>query len=130
MKNIGDAAKATNLPTKTVRYYADIELVSPSGRSENGYRLYSEREISKLIFTRRARSFGFSVDECRELLDLYEDRGRSSRDVKKIAQGRIAEIEEKLVELQTLRDELSHLVETCNGDDRADCPIINSLAKQ
>ncbi|MEH6527403.1 MAG: Cu(I)-responsive transcriptional regulator [Sneathiella sp.] len=129
MYSIGDAAKATNLPTKTVRYYADINLVKASGRTDKGYRLYSDKEINKLIFTRRARSFGFSVQECRELLDLYENRGRSSRDVKAIALHRIAEIEEKLVELHSLHDELSHLAETCSGDDRPDCPIINGLAK-
>ncbi|MCR9215541.1 MAG: Cu(I)-responsive transcriptional regulator [Proteobacteria bacterium] len=128
MYTIGDAAKATNLPTKTVRYYADIDLVTPSGRSDNGYRLYSDKEINKLIFTRRARSFGFSVQECRELLDLYENRDRSSRDVKAIAVNRIKEIEEKLQELQSLHDELTHLSETCNGDDRPDCPIIRGLA--
>jgi MerR family copper efflux transcriptional regulator len=128
MYTIGDAAKATNLPTKTVRYYADINLVTPSGRSNNGYRLYSDKEINKLIFTRRARSFGFSVQECRELLDLYENRDRSSRDVKAIAVNRIKEIEEKLQELQSLHDELTHLSETCNGDDRPDCPIIRGLA--
>ncbi|USG59550.1 Cu(I)-responsive transcriptional regulator [Sneathiella marina] len=129
MYTIGDAAKATNLPTKTVRYYADINLVTPSGRSDNGYRLYSDKEINKLIFTRRARSFGFSVQECRELLDLYENRDRSSRDVKAIALHRITVIEEKLQELQSLHDELSHLAETCNGDDRPDCPIIDGLVK-
>lgn len=129
MYTIGDAAKATNLPTKTVRYYADIDLVTPGGRSDNGYRLYSEKEINKLIFTRRARSFGFSVPECRDLLDLYENRNRSSRDVKAIALHRISEIEEKLRELQSLHDELSHFAEACNGDDRPDCPIINGLAK-
>ena len=81
--NIGTVAKAAELPTKTVRYYADIGLVTPNGRSSSGYRVYGESELRKLIFIRRARSFGFSVDECRELLGLYEDRERSSRDVKK-----------------------------------------------
>ena len=129
MYTIGDAAKATNLPTKTVRYYADIGLVVPSGRSNKGYRLYSSKEINKLIFTRRARSFGFSVQECRELLGLYEDQERSSRDVKAIAMRRIAEIEEKLLELRSLHNELSHLVDTCNGDSRPDCPIISGMLK-
>nr|WP_246157243.1 Cu(I)-responsive transcriptional regulator [Sneathiella litorea] len=128
MYTIGDTAKATDLPTKTVRYYADIGLVMPSGRSDSGYRLYSGREINKLIFIRRARSFGFSVQECRELLSLYEDQERSSRDVKAIALRRIAEIEKKLLELQSLHKELSYLAETCNGDNRPDCPIISGMS--
>lgn len=128
MYTIGDAAKATSLPTKTVRYYADIGLVVPSGRSTNGYRLYSGKEINKLIFTRRARSFGFSVQECRELLGLYEDQERSSRDVKAIALHRIAQIEEKLLELRSLHQELTHLADSCNGDNRPDCPIITGMS--
>lgn len=129
MYTIGDVARVTNLPTKTVRYYADIGLVVPTARSTNGYRLYSGKEINKLIFTRRARSFGFSVQECRELLDLYEDQERSSRDVKAIAQRRIVEIEEKLLELQSLHQELTHLADSCNGDNRPDCPIITGMSK-
>lgn len=129
MYTIGDVARVTNLPTKTVRYYADIGLVVPTARSTNGYRLYSGKEINKLIFTRRARSFGFSVQVCRELLDLYEDQERSSRDVKAIAQRRIVEIEEKLLELQSLHQELTHLADSCNGDNRPDCPIITGMSK-
>jgi Cu(I)-responsive transcriptional regulator len=128
MLSIGEAAAATGLPTKTVRYYADIALVVPSGRSESGYRLYGETEISKLVFVRRARAFGFSVDACRELLSLYEDQNRSSANVKSIALERLGEIEEKLADLQKLRDELSHLASACHGDDRPDCPIIDSFA--
>lgn len=128
MLSIGEAAKVTGLPTKTVRYYADIGLVVPSGRSDNGYRLYGDTELSKLAFVRRARAFGFSVDTCKELLSLYEDSNRSSADVKSIALKRLGEIEEKLADLQKLRDELSHLAEACHGDDRPDCPILDSFA--
>ncbi len=128
MLNIGDASKATGLPTKTVRYYAEIGLVVPSGRSESGYRLYGDAELSKLVFVRRARAFGFSVDACRELLSLYEDSNRSSANVKSIALQRLAEIEEKLADLQKLRDELSHLAEACRGDSRPDCPILDSFS--
>lgn len=128
--NIGEVSRRTELPAKTVRYYADIGLVSPSGRSASGYRQYDEPEVRKLVFVRRARAFGFSVDECRELLDLYEDRQRPSREVKRLAQLRIDELDEKLAELQTLRDELSHLVSCCKGDDRPDCPILEGLSSQ
>ena len=128
--NIGAAAKASGLPVKTVRYYADIGLVTPDGRTDTGYRTYSQTELNKLIFARRARTFGFTIDETRELLSLYEDRNRSSSDVKRIAQGRLEDIEARMRELQALRDELSHLVHACHGDDRPDCPIISGFAGQ
>ncbi len=128
MYNIGAAAEAAELPVKTVRYYADIDLVTPSERSQAGYRQYGEAEVKKLIFVRRSRTFGFSVDECRELLSLYQDRNRESRQVKQIALQRIEEIEHKMAELQTLHDELAHLAETCRGDSRPDCPIIKSFS--
>lgn len=125
--NISAAAKAAGLPTKTVRYYADIGLVEAPSRSEAGYRTYDDNALRKLVFIRRAREFGFSIDECRELLGLYEDRDRSSAEVKKIAQRRLEDIRQKQLELQSLHDTLAHLVEGCKGDDRPDCPIIDYL---
>lgn len=126
---IGQAAHESGLPVKTVRYYADIGLVQPESRAQNGYRDYGSSEISKLAFVRRARAFGFSVDECRELLSLYEDRSRSSRDVKTIALQRLEEIEARMAELQSLHDELTRLAVSCHGDDRADCPILTGLSQ-
>ncbi len=125
--NISVASKAAGLPTKTVRYYADIGLVPAPARSASGYRSYNDASVRKLVFVRRAREFGFSISECRDLLGLYEDRQRSSADVKRIATGRLQEIAEKQRELQSLHDELAHLVDACRGDDRPDCPIIDSL---
>jgi len=127
---IGDAAKIAKIPVKTVRYYADIGLVTPNGRSESGYREYDEKAISKLQFVARSRAFGFGVPACRELLSLYEDRSRASADVKRIAAGRIAELDAKLEEMQLLRDELAHLVQNCAGNARPDCPIIEGLAQE
>lgn len=128
MYTIGTAAKKTDMPTKTIRYYADIRLVTPVGRSEKGYRLYDDRALRRLIFVRRARAFGFSVETCRNLLALYSDQSRASADVKAIALNHLSEIDAKLRELQTLRDELARLANTCAGDDRADCPILTGLA--
>ena len=125
--NISGAAKAAGLPTKTVRYYADIDLVKAPSRSDAGYRTYDDAAVRKLTFIRRARAFDFSIEECRELLGLYTDQNRSSSDVKQIAKRRLDEIREKQRELQSLHDELAHLVETCNGDHRPDCPIIDYL---
>lgn len=125
---ISEAAKSVGLPTKTVRYYADIGLVAPISRSEAGYRQYDDTALRKLTFVKRARSFGFSVNECRGLLGLYEDTDRSSRDVRAIAKERLEDLEAKQRELQLLHDELSLLVKACKGDNRPDCPILKGLA--
>ena len=125
--NISAASRAARLPVKTVRYYADIGLVPAVARSDSGYRIYDDESVRRLVFVRRAREFGFSVDECRELLDLSENQYRSSSDVKRIAERRLEEIERKQRELQSLRDDLAHLVDACRGDDRPDCPIIDTL---
>ena len=128
MFRIGEASRMSELPVKTVRYYADIDLVKPKRLTDNDYRSYDERDVKKLIFIRRARSFGFSIEECRELLGLYEDRNRTSRDVKNLTLQRLQEIEVKMKELKSLHDELSHLAQSCNGDERPDCPIISGLS--
>ncbi|MAC38724.1 MAG: Cu(I)-responsive transcriptional regulator [Maricaulis sp.] len=126
--NIGSAARAAGLPVKTVRYYADIGLVEAPDRTQTGYRRYDEAAVRKLAFVRRARDFGFSIEECRELLSLYEDKSRSSADVRAIAAAHLEEIEEKQRQLAALRDELAHLVTACRGDDRPDCPILDRLS--
>ena len=125
--NIGDASERCGLPIKTIRYYEDIGLIKPT-RAFNGYRDYSERDLHKLRFLQRSRSLGFSIEECRQLLSLYEDRARESAEVKAIAAAKLDDIERKIVELAALRDMLRHLVQTCHGDTRPDCPIIDGLA--
>lgn len=125
--NIGDAAQVTGLPAKTIRYYEDIGLVV-ADRSANGYRSYGEPEIHRLAFLHRARSLGFSIDECRELLSLYDDRHRASGDVKRIALEKVQEIEQRIVALIAMRDTLAHLAANCHGDQRPDCPILDDLA--
>lgn len=125
--NISAASKAAGLPIKTVRYYADIGLVQAPSRSEAGYRTYDDASVRKLVFIRRSREFGFTIEECRELLGLYQDQDRTSAEVKRIASKRLEEIKEKQRELQSLHDELAHLVTSCRGDHRPDCPIIDYL---
>lgn len=125
---IGRAAEACGLPVKTVRYYADIGLVVPEGRSASGYRVYGPAEIGRLGFVRRARAFGFSVEECRELLGLQEDAGRASAKVKRLAVGHLQAIDARLSELRRLRDELQDLADACAGDDGAECPILGAMA--
>ncbi len=125
--NIGQAAARTNLPPKTIRYYEDIALVTP-GRGSNGYRRYSDKDVHRLRFVQRARSLGFSIEECRSLLSLYQDEHRASADVKALALDKVAEIDRKIADLQSLRSTLATLAEKCHGDDRPDCPIIDDLA--
>ncbi|WP_306144397.1 Cu(I)-responsive transcriptional regulator [Roseibium sp. MMSF_3412] len=125
--NIGTASEQSRLPVKTIRYYEDIGLVRPL-RSENGYRDFSDANLQTLKFLQRARSLGFSIEECRELLSLYEDGNRASADVKAITQSKIVEIDRKIDELKSLKKVLTTLSDACHGDSRPTCPIIDDLA--
>ena len=125
---IGQAAKKSGLTTKTVRYYANIGLVNPEVDPSTGYRKYKQADVAKLQFVGTARKFDFSIEDCRELLGLYEDKHRPSRDVKNVALKKIKDIESRLLELQSLKDELLSLANACDGDDRPNCPIIDRLA--
>lgn len=127
--NIGIVSRTTGLPAKTIRYYEDIKLVKPA-RLENGYRDYAEEDVRRLSFVQRARSLGFSVDECRSLLGLYADKNRASADVKALALEKIAQVDRKIAELTALKSTLKKLADTCHGDDRPDCPIIDGMAGQ
>ncbi len=126
--NIGEAAALSGLPAKTIRYYEEAGLVTPAARGGNGYRRYSEKDVHRLRFLQRARSLGFSIQECRDLLSLYEDKRRASADVKAIARQHLQDIERKIAELESLRGLLGELVTKCHGDDRPDCPILQDLA--
>jgi len=125
--NIGQASEQSGLPVKTIRYYEEIGLVRPA-RSENGYREFLDGDLQRLKFLQRSRSLGFSIEECRELLSLYEDRYRASADVKQITRAKITEIDRKIAELKSLKQVLSDLASACQGNDRPDCPIIDDLA--
>ena len=125
--NVKEASQATGLPAKTIRYYEDVGLVTPL-RAENGYRVYRANDLQKLAFVGRARGLGFSLEDCRKLLSLYEDQSRTSADVKALAKSHVAEIDLKLKELHAIKRELNRLVDACHGDDRPDCPIVEGLA--
>jgi len=126
--NIGEAASASGVSAKMIRHYEGVGLLPPANRTASGYRQYSDKEVSTLRFIRHCRDLGFSLEQIGELLDLWQNRKRSSRQVKALAQAHIAELDAKLKELQEMRSTLEHLVHCCNGDDRPDCPIIESLA--
>jgi MerR family transcriptional regulator, copper efflux regulator len=125
--NIGHVAEKSGLPAKTIRYYEDIKLITPL-RDANGYRAFRDSDLHKLTFLGRARSLGFSIEECRTLIALYEDQDRASADVKVVAREHLQRIDAKINELQSMRATLSHLIDACAGDHRPDCPILEGLA--
>ena len=128
--NIGKAASLSGLTVKTVRYYSNIGIIKPHINNNTGYRDFSESDLAKLQFLAKARKFDFSLDDCKELLALYENTKRSSKEVKALTLERIAEIDTKLSELQILRDQLSTLATACHGDDRPNCPILDALSEK
>ena len=125
---IGCVAERSGVPAKTIRYYEDIGLITKPERTAGGYRTYGYQDIEILRFVNRARSLGFSIKDVRNLLALYQDRGRASIDVKSIALEHVEEIERKMEELDSIRRALLHLAQKCHGDERPECPILNELA--
>lgn len=126
--NIGDVASQSGLPAKTIRYYEDIGLIRPK-RDGNGYRAFDTTELHKLTFLARSRSLGFTIEDCKALLALYEDRERASADVKLLAEEHLSRIARKIAELEAMHVTLSRLVNKCHGDDRPDCPILDDLGQ-
>ncbi len=125
---IGEAAEATGVSAKMIRHYEAIGLIPAADRRQSNYRDYGAADLHRLGFIRRARDLGFSIEEIRNLLHLWADRDRSSRDVKALALTHIGELEAKIARLEEMRATLAHLAHCCDGDDRPDCPIIESLA--
>lgn len=128
--NIGEAAKASGVSAKMIRHYESIGLLSPASRSDSGYRRYGEKDIGNLRFIRRARDLGFSLEEIQNLLGLWQDRTRPSREVKALAQKHLNFLDKKLEEILSMKTALAHLVSCCHGDERPECPILEGLAGQ
>ena len=126
--NIGAAAAASGVTAKMIRHYEAIGLLRPADRRSNAYRDYGERDLHELRFVKRARRRGFSIPEIGELLALWRERGRPSREVKRIADAHIGDLESRIAEMQTMADTLRDLAAACHGDDRPDCPILDDLA--
>lgn len=125
--NIGEAAEASGVSTKMIRYYEQNGLIPPAARTEAGYRVYSEQDVHMLRFIRRARDLGFSVDAISDLLDLWRDQSRQSADVKRLALEHVGSLRRKIGELEAMADTLEDLATNCSGDHRPDCPILNDL---
>ena len=128
MLNIGQAASASGVSAKMIRHYEEVGLLPAARRTESGYRQYGEADVQTLRFIRHSRDLGFSIPEIGRLVGLWQDRGRPSREVKALAKAHIRELEEKAQELLAMKAALEHLVDCCRGDDRPECPIIDSLA--
>lgn len=126
--NIGEAAEASGVSAKMIRYYEQVGLITPPARTASGYRVYSEPDIHALRFIRRARDLGFTVEQIGALMQLWRDRARASADVKRIALEHVAVLEAKMREIEEMAKALKHLAANCHGDGRPDCPIIEELA--
>lgn len=126
--NIGQAAADSGVSAKMIRHYESVELLPPAARTDAGYRQYTDKDVHTLRFIRRSRDLGFSIDEIRDLLSLWQDRRRPSRQVRALAQVHIDGLAAKLEKLQQMKATLEHLVHCCRGDERPDCPILDELA--
>jgi MerR family transcriptional regulator, copper efflux regulator len=127
--NIGEAARASGVTAKMIRYYESVGLLSAKARTSANYRVYGAQEVHSLRFIRQARRLGFLVEDIRKLLALWQDRARASAEVKAIALEHVMELDRRITELTQMRDTLKHLADHCHGDDRPDCPIIEELAR-
>jgi len=125
--NIGQAASETGVSAKMIRYYESITLLKPSARSDAGYRIYTPQDLHALHFIKRSRNLGFSLEQIRELLSLWQNDQRASFDVKTIALAHVADLNQRIAELTDMRDTLSQLAGSCHGDDQPDCPILQNL---
>ena len=125
--NIGEAARASGVSAKTIPYYEAAGLIATAGRTGGGYRVYTQADLYVLRFIKRARDLGFSIERIRRLLDLWQDKSRASRDVKRLALDHVAEITAKIAAMSTVRDAVQELADKCDGDDRPECPILHDL---
>ena len=125
--NIGEAASASGVSAKTIRYYEAAGLIETAGRTGGGYRVYTQTDLYVLRFIKRARELGFSIERIRRLLDLWQDKSRASRDVKRLALDHIAEIRAKIAAMTSMRDAVQALADACDGDERPECPILHDL---
>ena len=128
--NIGQAAKASGVSAKMIRYYEQTGLIPKADRRESGYRDYSDTDVHMLRFIRRARDLGFGMEEIAQLVGLWQDKARASAQVKRIAQTHIADLSERIAAMQAMQRSLQALVGCCQGNERPDCPILDDLANQ
>lgn len=126
--NIGEAARASGVSAKMIRHYEYIDLIPRAGRTASGYRVYSGTDLYMLSFIRQARNLGFCIDRIRDLLGLWQNKRRTSQKVKELALNHLQELDERILELQEIRQSIAYLADHCHGDERPDCPILDGLA--
>lgn len=127
--NIGQASKAAGVSAKMIRHYEAIGLLRPAARAANDYRQYADQDVHELVFIKRARLLGFSMEEIRNLLSLWRDESRTSAEVKRIAASHLAELDRRVKDMREMAEELRRLVSACDGGARPDCPILNNLGE-
>lgn len=125
--NIGEAARASGVNAKLIRHYEAIGVIPKVGRSEAGYRVYSMTDVHILSFVRRARGLGFSMKEIKKLVGLWRNKSRASADVKALALAHVKQLDQKILELESMSKTLKALARSCHGDSRAECPILEEL---
>lgn len=128
MHNIGATAKASGVSAKMIRHYESIGLIGAALRTDAGYRLYNGRDVQVLQFIHRSRELGFSLEQIKTLLALWQDQQRASKDVRAMAKQHIAALDRKIADMQAMRRTLETLATQCHGDDRPDCPILDDLS--
>jgi MerR family copper efflux transcriptional regulator len=126
--NIGEAASLTGVSAKMIRHYESIDLIPEAGRTFAGYRIYTDNDLHRIRFIKRARTLGFSMKEITNLLGLWDDRARASADVKKLAHAHASALAERIAEMQGMQRTLEDLARRCHGDERPDCPILDDLS--
>jgi len=126
--NISMAAEQSGVSAKMIRYYESIGLIEAADRRDNGYRDYGDTEVAMLQFVRRTRDLGFSLDEVASLLALWRNRRRSSREVRRLAEKHLADIDARITDMRAVSRTLKRLVHACHGDDRPECPILDDFA--
>ena len=129
LHNIGEASALAGVSAKMIRHYESIGLIPKAARTFAGYRLYSDADVHRLQFIKRARILGFSIKQIEALLSLWDDRSRASADVKRLAKAHAAELAQRIEEMQAMQRTLETLARRCHGDNRPDCPILDDLAK-
>ncbi len=129
MYNIGEAAKASGVSSKMIRHYEAIGLLRDAQRTSANYRVYPETDLHQLRFIRRARELGFSIKQIGQLMSLWQDRQRSSADVRQLALAHVEDMDRRLQKMQEMRDALMNLVYSCHGDVQPECPILDALAE-
>ena len=127
--SIGGLSQRTGVNIETIRYYEKIGLLPPPPRTEGGHRLYPEGHLRRLVFIRRSRELGFTLDEIRNLLGLVAG-GHACGDVQNAALAHLTNIRQKIADLRRMERTLAETAARCEGGTAPDCPIVDVLSQE